>query len=180
MFLKPLPVGQTMESSNGNNNNKEMPSDNRKPGGGKQTTAGRSLKKYLHDKESDEYKTRRQRNNVAVRKSRDRSRKKAEETQERVQQLKEENQQLESKVMLLSKELSLLKDLFLAHAREVPDPSTTFGLYTAGPDVASRLQNQEVNSEQPGMESAINQLTQASSDHTYVVTVNQEGVKTEA
>ena len=169
-----------MESGNSNNNNKEMPSDNRKPGGGKLTTTGRSLKKYLHDKDSEEYKIRRQRNNVAVRKSRDRSRQKAVETQERVQQLKVENQQLESKVMLLSKELSLLKDLFLAHAREVPDPSTTFGLYTATPDVASRLQSREADSEEPSAESADNQLSPTASDHTYVVTINQEGVQTEA
>ncbi|XP_022111263.1 CCAAT/enhancer-binding protein gamma-like isoform X2 [Acanthaster planci] len=171
-----LSLGQTMEMNN-TNNNKEIPPDNRKPGGGKLNTTGRSLKKYLHDKDSEEYKIRRQRNNIAVRKSRDRSRKKAEETQERVQQLKEENQQLENKVMLLSKELSLLKDLFLAHAREVPDPSTTFGLYTASPDVASRLQNREVN---PDGQPTEDQLSSTSSDHTYVVTVNPEGVKTEA
>ena len=168
-----------METSNSNNNNKEMPPDDRKPGGGKMNSSGRSLKKYLHDKNSEEYKMRRLRNNVAVRKSRDRSRQKAVETQERVQQLKVENQQLESKVMLLSKELSLLKDLFLAHAREVPDPSTTFGLYTATPDVASRLQTQPANSEEPSAESGETQLGRASSDHTYV-TVNQEGVKTKA
>ena len=165
---------------NGNNSNNEMSPDSRKPGGGKSNTTGRSLKKYLHDKESDEYKMRRLRNNVAVRKSRDRSRQKATETQERVQKLKEENTQLESKVMLLSKELSLLKDLFLAHAREVPDPSITFGLYTATPDVASRLQNPEIRSEEPVIVSAENQLDPTASDHTYVVTVNQEGVETEA
>ena len=87
---------------NGSNNNKEMSPDSRKPGGGKLNTNGRSLKKYLHDKESDEYKMRRQRNNVAVRKSRDRSRQKAQETQTRVQELKDENQQLENKVMTVS------------------------------------------------------------------------------
>ncbi len=161
-------------------NNREMSPDSRKPGGGKINNSGRSLKKYLHDKESDEYKQRRQRNNVAVRKSRDRSRQKAQETQVRVQELKEENQQLENKVMLLSKELSLLKDLFLAHAREVPDPSTTLELYTSSPDVASRLQNQEVRSKEIVTASADHPSDPTSSDHTYVVSVNQEGVEAQA
>ncbi|XP_033626786.1 CCAAT/enhancer-binding protein gamma-like [Asterias rubens] len=165
---------------NGNSNNREMSPDSRKPGGGKITNSGRSLKKYLHDKESDEYKQRRQRNNVAVRKSRDRSRQKAHETQTRVQELKEENQQLENKVMLLSKELSLLKDLFLAHAREVPDPSTTLELYTSSPDVTSRLQSQGVPTQELVIASDDQPSDSTSSDHTYGVSLDQEEVKTEA
>ncbi|KAL1115482.1 hypothetical protein AAG570_007512 [Ranatra chinensis] len=68
----------------------------------------------------------------AVKKSRVKSRQKTQETLHRVQQLKTENDQLEEKIKLLSKELSFLKDLFLAHAGEPTLPvrstvSTTEG-----------------------------------------------------
>lgn len=72
-------------------------------------------------KDSDDYKKRRERNNIAVRKSRQLSRMKAKVTQEKVTQLREENQKLEQKVQILSKELSVLRDLFLSSA----DASTT-------------------------------------------------------
>ncbi|KAH7642358.1 uncharacterized protein LOC124492500 [Dermatophagoides farinae] len=68
------------------------------------------------DKNSDEYKKRRERNNLAVKKSRNKSKQKTQQTQERVNELKEENQRLETKVKILSKELNFLRDLFLAHA----------------------------------------------------------------
>lgn len=128
--------GETNESSNSSSSSNEGPSDDRKSGGGKMLSTSdgagcKSTKKYLHDKESDEYKKRRERNNVAVRKSRDKSRQKAQETMDRVDELKKDNAHLEQKVTILSKELSLLKDLFLAHAEELPDPSTTFGLYNS-------------------------------------------------
>ncbi|XP_041375203.1 CCAAT/enhancer-binding protein gamma-like [Gigantopelta aegis] len=69
----------------------------------------------------DDYKMRRRRNNVAVRKSRDKSRKKAKDTMEKVNRLRMENEALEMKVQTLSKELSVLKDLFLAHAGTVAE-----------------------------------------------------------
>ena len=68
------------------------------------------------DKMSDEYQARRERNNIAVRKSREKSRAKAKETLQQVNKLRAENEVLEQKVQLLTKELSVLKDLFLAHA----------------------------------------------------------------
>ena len=64
----------------------------------------------------EEYRVRRDRNNVAVRKSREKSRQTQRETMEKVRRLKQENEDLEMKVKLLSKELNLLKDLFLSHA----------------------------------------------------------------
>lgn len=79
------------------------------------------LKKSKIPKDSDEYKKRRERNNVAVRKSRQKSRQKAKETVSQVAKLREENEMLEQKVMILSKELSVLKDLFLAHAGTVAE-----------------------------------------------------------
>ncbi|XP_076358421.1 CCAAT/enhancer-binding protein gamma-like [Tachypleus tridentatus] len=67
-------------------------------------------------KDSDEYRRRRERNNLAVKKSRNKSKLQTQQTLERVQKLKAENEMLEVKIKILSKELSFLKDLFLAHA----------------------------------------------------------------
>lgn len=68
------------------------------------------------DKDSDEYRKRRERNNLAVKKSRSKTKLKTQQTVERVNQLREENEMLEAKIQILTKELSFLKDLFLAHA----------------------------------------------------------------
>uniref|UniRef100_A0A8C4Q422 CCAAT/enhancer-binding protein gamma n=1 Tax=Eptatretus burgeri TaxID=7764 RepID=A0A8C4Q422_EPTBU len=65
----------------------------------------------------EDYRRRRERNNMAVKKSRIRSKEKAVETQQRVNELKEENERLEAKIQTLSKELTVLKELFLEHAR---------------------------------------------------------------
>jgi len=73
-------------------------------------------KRQKFDKNSDEYKKRRERNNVAVRKSREASRQKAKDTMEKVSRLREENRQLEQKVTILNKELGVLRDLFVTHA----------------------------------------------------------------
>lgn len=77
---------------------------------------GRGMKRSSVDKNSDEYKKRRERNNLAVKKSRNKSKEKMMQTLERVNKLRAENEMLEAKVQLLTKELSFLKDLFLAHA----------------------------------------------------------------
>jgi len=73
-------------------------------------------KRQKLDKNSDEYKKRRERNNVAVRKSREASRQKAKDTMEKVSRLRDENKALEQKVTILNKELGVLRDLFLTHA----------------------------------------------------------------
>jgi len=65
---------------------------------------------------NDGYRKRRERNNIAVKKSREKSRQKARETEMRVNELKEENAKLEDRVSLLSKELGLLKELLLSQA----------------------------------------------------------------
>ncbi|XP_022522791.2 CCAAT/enhancer-binding protein gamma [Astyanax mexicanus] len=90
-------------------------------GGGGKATPPSKMKKPILDKESDEYRQRRERNNLAVKKSRMRSKQKAQDTQQRVNELKEENERLEAKIKLLSKELSVLKDLFLEHAHNLAD-----------------------------------------------------------
>ncbi|XP_051947094.1 CCAAT/enhancer-binding protein gamma-like [Xyrauchen texanus] len=91
------------------------------PGGGGKATPPNKMKKTGMEKDSDEYRQRRERNNLAVKKSRMRSKQKAQDTQQRVNELKEENERLEAKIKLLSKELSVLKDLFLEHAHNLAD-----------------------------------------------------------
>jgi len=62
------------------------------------------------------YSEKRQKNNDAVKKSREKTRQKSKETMEKVSQLKQENEMLEERIKLLAKELSFLKDIFMAHA----------------------------------------------------------------
>ena len=66
--------------------------------------------------EAEDYTVKRDRNNVSVKKSRQKSRLRAREMKDRVDNLREENADLEHKVAILSKELGLLKELFIAHA----------------------------------------------------------------
>lgn len=63
-----------------------------------------------------EYEQRRQRNNIAVKKSREKSRARAQMTTAKVEQLRLENSELEGKVSILTKELELLKDLLVLRA----------------------------------------------------------------
>ena len=72
----------------------------------------KSSKKKMPDKSTKEYREKRERNNIAVRKSREKNRLQILETQRRVKDLEEENSALQSKITLLSKELKVLKDLF--------------------------------------------------------------------
>lgn len=70
----------------------------------------KSSKKLL-DKASDEYRRRRERNNIAVRKSREKAKQRCKDTEKRVCDLVSENDKLRKRVELLSKELSVLKNL---------------------------------------------------------------------
>lgn len=78
----------------------------------KMTRKGSSSKKRQIVKDSDEYRQRRERNNVAVRKSRDKTKMRHIETESRVQALTNENDHLKNRVDLLTKELTVLKGLF--------------------------------------------------------------------
>jgi len=62
-----------------------------------------------------EYEIRRQRNNDAVRKSREKAREKSQQVSQRIKLLRNENDSLEEKKKLLKKELSMLKEMFLAY-----------------------------------------------------------------
>ena len=80
-----------------------------RPAPGKTT---RTKKKRMPDKGTCEYRQKRDRNNVAVRKSREKSKIRVMETEHRVKELEDENQRLQSKITLLTKELNVLKSLF--------------------------------------------------------------------
>ena len=73
------------------------------------------------DSDVEDYHHKRERNNVSVKKSRQKSRSRAREMKGRVEKLRVENADLEHKVALLSKELGLLKELFIAHAGGTSD-----------------------------------------------------------
>lgn len=69
-------------------------------------------KRRMPKKDTEEYRDRRDRNNVAVRKSRDKAKQKQQETEEKVGELTARNEALQKKVDLLNKELTVLRGLF--------------------------------------------------------------------
>lgn len=82
------------------------------PSPGKAPRTPRATTKKKVAKDSEEYREKRNRNNVAVRKSRNKSKIKVMETEKRVKELEEENGHLQNKIALLTKELNVLKSLF--------------------------------------------------------------------
>jgi len=72
--------------------------------------SGRHGKKNV-DKASDEYKRRRERNNIAVRKSREKAKQRSRDTEKKVSELVRENDGLRKRVEILTKELAVLKGL---------------------------------------------------------------------
>ena len=84
--------------------------------------APKNKKKRMPEKGTTEYRQKRDRNNVAVRKSREKSKIRVQETEQRVKELEDENQRLQSKITLLTKELNVLKSLFVSTG--VSQPST--------------------------------------------------------
>ncbi|CAK8696220.1 CCAAT/enhancer-binding protein gamma-like [Clavelina lepadiformis] len=86
-------------------------------GAGKATPPSKiKVKSQLNETDS-EYQKRRNRNNIAVKKSRFKSKVKGNSTLDTINRLKVENVELESKVEGLSQELSTLKKVFMEHAR---------------------------------------------------------------
>lgn len=78
----------------------------------------RKSKKHV-DKSSPEYRLRRERNNVAVRKSRDKAKMRNLETQQKVVELSTDNERLRRRVEHLTRELDTLRGIF----RQLPDGS---------------------------------------------------------
>lgn len=83
-----------------------------RPAPGKAQRSGKASKKHAVDKHSNEYRQKRDRNNIAVRKSREKSKIRVMDTEKRVKELEDENSHLQSKIALLTKELNVLKSLF--------------------------------------------------------------------
>lgn len=69
------------------------------------------------NKDSLEYRLRRERNNIAVRKSRDKAKRRILETQQKVLEYMAENERLRSRVEQLTQELDTLRNLF----RQIPE-----------------------------------------------------------
>lgn len=90
------------------------------PGGSRGKAPKRSRIRSSLDKESNEYKEKRERNNVAVRKSRMKSKEKNSGLQVRVDELTTENNRLNKRVELLTKELTVLKSLFTNVGKQPP------------------------------------------------------------
>ncbi|XP_072527743.1 CCAAT/enhancer-binding protein alpha [Salminus brasiliensis] len=89
-------------------------------GGGSGGGSGeRSKSKKPVDKSSVEYRLRRERNNVAVRKSRDKAKLRNAETQQKVVELASDNERLRKRVEHLTRELETLRGIF----RQLPDGS---------------------------------------------------------
>ncbi|XP_023652403.1 CCAAT/enhancer-binding protein beta-like [Paramormyrops kingsleyae] len=78
-------------------------------------SSGKAKKRL--DRDSDEYKQRRERNNIAVRKSRDKAKMRNIETQSKVLELSVENERLQKRVEQLSRELATLRNLLSATGR---------------------------------------------------------------
>ncbi|KAG2462859.1 CEBPE protein, partial [Polypterus senegalus] len=91
---------------------------------------GNALKsKKVLKKDSLEYRLRRERNNIAVRKSRDKAKRRNLETQQRALEFMAENQRLRERVERLSQELETLRNVF----RELP-PEVKHGTPAASDD----------------------------------------------
>jgi uncharacterized coiled-coil DUF342 family protein len=82
----------------------------------------KSTSKKRIPRNTEEWRQKRDKNNVAVRKSREKSKKRIYETEYRVKELEEENKQLQSKITLLTKELNVLKSLFTSAGVAQPPP----------------------------------------------------------
>ncbi|XP_068997437.1 CCAAT/enhancer-binding protein beta [Embiotoca jacksoni] len=84
----------------------------RSPSHSGKMSSGKAKKRL--DKDSDEYRQRRERNNLAVRKSRDKAKMRNLETQHKVLELAAENDRLQKRVEQLSRELATLRNLLSA------------------------------------------------------------------
>ncbi|CAL8131718.1 unnamed protein product [Orchesella dallaii] len=80
---------------------------------------GSKKKSAMMDKNSSEYREKREKNNNAVKRSRDKSKAKAVEAQVRVQKLQTENEYLRSTVDNMTTELKYLKEMLISQAGAV-------------------------------------------------------------
>ncbi|XP_067887909.1 CCAAT/enhancer-binding protein delta [Heterodontus francisci] len=76
------------------------------------STSGKEKSKKTVDRQSSEYRQRRERNNIAVRKSRDKAKQRNVEMQQKVIELNAENDRLHKKIEQLSRELAIMRNFF--------------------------------------------------------------------
>ncbi|KAM5135294.1 CCAAT/enhancer-binding protein beta [Mantella aurantiaca] len=114
-----LPFHAVPSGSSGNLSSASSCSPPGTPSPAPRNGGGSKHKKTL-DKHSDEYKVRRERNNIAVRKSRDKAKIRNMETQHKVLELTAENEKLQKRVEQLSRELGTLRNLF----KQLPPEAT--------------------------------------------------------
>ncbi|XP_068093456.1 CCAAT/enhancer-binding protein delta [Hyperolius riggenbachi] len=86
----------------------------------------RSSKKSV-DRFSPEYRQRRERNNIAVRKSRDKAKKRNTDMQQKLVELSSENEKLHKRIELLTRDLTNLRHFF----KQLP-PTATAGTFLSG------------------------------------------------
>ncbi|XP_067409907.1 CCAAT/enhancer-binding protein delta [Emydura macquarii macquarii] len=106
----PEPAGSSSPSSCGT----RSPSSSSSCGQGQPAAAAgkeRSGKKWV-DRFSPEYRQRRERNNIAVRKSRDKAKRRNQEMQQKLLELSAENEKLHKKIEQLSRDLTSLRHFF--------------------------------------------------------------------
>ncbi|XP_078072246.1 CCAAT/enhancer-binding protein delta [Mustelus asterias] len=73
---------------------------------------GKEKAKKNIDRQSSEYRQRRERNNIAVRKSRDKAKQRNVEMQQKMMELNAENDRLHKKIEQLSRELAMMRNFF--------------------------------------------------------------------
>uniref|UniRef100_A0A6I8NDP2 BZIP domain-containing protein n=2 Tax=Ornithorhynchus anatinus TaxID=9258 RepID=A0A6I8NDP2_ORNAN len=95
-----------------------------KAGGGGATVGGGGPAKKSLDRFSPEYRQRRERNNIAVRKSRDKAKKRNQEMQQKLVELSSENEKLHKKIEQLTRDLSSLRQFF----KQLPSSSFVSGI----------------------------------------------------
>ncbi|XP_069813702.1 CCAAT/enhancer-binding protein delta [Dendropsophus ebraccatus] len=88
------------------------------------TTKDRSGGKKNVDRFSPEYRQRRERNNIAVRKSRDKAKKRNQDMQQKLLELSSENEKLHKRIELLTRDLTNLRHFF----KQLP-PTATAGTF---------------------------------------------------
>uniref|UniRef100_UPI00398E9448 CCAAT/enhancer-binding protein delta n=1 Tax=Pristiophorus japonicus TaxID=55135 RepID=UPI00398E9448 len=76
------------------------------------SVSGKEKSKKSVDRQSSEYRQRRERNNIAVRKSRDKAKQRNVEMQQKVMELNAENDRLHKKIDQLSRELAIMRNFF--------------------------------------------------------------------
>lgn len=122
----------------------------------KQSALKRSVQ--VDTDQDDEYRRRRELNNIAVKKSRAKSRARTQMTAAKVTELQRENTELEERIKMLSKELDLLKELFVLQAGKKNNANTNDDAMTSQSSTDSAAANPDLIDQDHGYVSQIKRL----------------------